>query len=75
MTGALSRRVARLETAAGVGRVLPVIFVRFVAPDGTEPPCDTATVNGKTWRREAGEAELRGMMHALRKEKRRLLGE
>ena len=45
----------RLETAAGVGLVLPTIFVTFVAPGGTKPPCDTATVNGKVWHREAGE--------------------
>jgi hypothetical protein len=57
MTGPLGRRLARLETAAGVGLVLPVIFVTFVAPDGTEPPCDTATVNGKVWHREVGEAD------------------
>jgi hypothetical protein len=37
--------------------VLPVIFVCFVAPDGTEPPCDTAAANGKVWRREPDETE------------------
>lgn len=57
MTGPLGRRLARLETAAGVDLVLRVIFVTFVAPDCTEPPCDTATVNGKVWHREAGEAD------------------
>jgi hypothetical protein len=55
MTRLLERRLVRLETAAGVGLVLPVIFVTFVAPGGTEPPCDTATVNGKVWHREVGE--------------------
>ena len=37
--------------------VLPVIFVSFVEPDGTEPPCEKGTVNGKGWRRQKGEAE------------------
>jgi hypothetical protein len=57
MMGPLGRRLARLEAAAGVGLVLPVIFVSFVAPDGTEPPATTATVNGKVWHRKAGEAD------------------
>jgi hypothetical protein len=55
--GPLDRRLVRLETAAGVGLVLPVIFVCFVAPDGTEPPCDTAAVKGKVWRREPDEPQ------------------
>ena len=49
--------LARLKTAAGVGLVLLVIFVCFVEPDGTERPCDTATVNGNVWRREPAEVE------------------
>jgi hypothetical protein len=57
MMGPLDRRLARLETAAGVGMVLPVIFVSFVAPDGTKRLCDTPTVNGKVWHREAGEPD------------------
>jgi hypothetical protein len=43
------------ETAAGVGLVMPVIFVHFAAADGTEPPFDKATVNGKVWHRAPGE--------------------
>ena len=57
MTGALIRRLGKLETAAGVRLVLPAIFVSFVAADGTEPSCDKATVNGKAWHREPGEAD------------------
>jgi voltage-gated potassium channel Kch len=56
-TGALIRRLGKLETTAGVGLVMPTIFVSFVAPDGSERRCDTATVDGIVWHRQPGEAE------------------
>jgi len=49
-------RTARLEAGAGIGLDLPTIFVRFVNPDGTEPPAATATVNGHVSHRAPGEA-------------------
>jgi hypothetical protein len=45
MTGPLGRRVTRLETAAGVGLMLPV------------EPCDTATAYGRVWEREPDEPQ------------------
>jgi len=56
MTG-LERRLVRLEAAAGIMAEVPMIFVRFVAPDDTERSAETATVNGRVWHRAEGEAE------------------
>lgn len=57
MTGTLTRRLAHLEAASGVTTDRPVIFVSFVHPDRSEPPTETATVNGCVWQRAEGEAE------------------
>lgn len=54
MTG-IERRLTRLETAAGVGMVLPGIFVRFVAPGGGKRPATRLRSNGKLWRRDPGD--------------------
>ena len=56
MTG-LERRLGRLEAAAGVMGKWPVVFVRFVDADGSEPPTETVTVNGCVWHRAKGETE------------------
>jgi hypothetical protein len=56
MTGALIRRLGKLETAAGIRLVLPTIFVTFIAADGTDPLWDKAIVNGKVWHRDPDEA-------------------
>lgn len=54
---ALERRLVRLEAGAGIGADLPTIFVRFVNPDGADPPAATATVNGHVWHRASEETE------------------
>jgi hypothetical protein len=56
MTG-LERRLGRLEAVADFRAELPVRFVVFVRPDGTEPPVETATVNGEVWHRAEGETK------------------
>jgi hypothetical protein len=59
MIGTLERRLARLEAGAGIGADLPVIFVSFASPDGTDPPANGATVNGCAFSRERVEAEAK----------------
>lgn len=53
MTSTLSRRLDRLETAAGVDTNFPVIFVCFRGPDGHE--LHKATFDGRIWHRSRGE--------------------
>lgn len=57
MSKPLERRLARLEAAPGVVAEMPMIFVSFLSPCGTETPVATATVDGRVWHREPGEAE------------------
>jgi hypothetical protein len=53
----LERRLVRLEAGVGIGVDLPVIFVNFVRPDGTDPPANVARGNGCVWHCEPGEAK------------------
>jgi hypothetical protein len=56
MTG-LERRLARLETVAGVTAEIAVLFVGFGGPDGADPPATKATVNGVAWHRADDETK------------------
>jgi hypothetical protein len=42
---------AARQVAAGIGLDLPVIFVSFASPDGTDPLTTKATINGCVWHR------------------------
>lgn len=54
----LERRLARLEAHAGAGGATgPVILVRFVRADGTNPPVQSAACGVHTYRRGESEAE------------------
>ena len=58
MNGALLRRLARLEAHAGAGGAAgPLILVRFVSADGTNPPVRSAACGVHACQRADGEAE------------------
>jgi hypothetical protein len=60
MRNTLQRRLARLESRAGINTGPPLLWIRsFVKPNGQYggEPCEPATAkaNGRVWHREAGE--------------------